>query len=159
MNNGNGNVETGKRKMEQGVRFHFPFSGFRFSLLKRGNVMIVTLLILLTIMLGFAFIGSVSLRNESEGVLMSLEERQAQSAASACMETAIDRLGRDENYAGDESIDLGGGITCTIRPVIAGATWTIESEAQVSDAIARYRVVLTSRIPVEIDTWSEIDSF
>lgn len=121
--------------------------------------MIVTLLILLTILLGFAFIGSVSLRNERDGVLTFLEERQARSAASACLETGIDRLARDENYTGDETLDLGDGTSCTIRPVISSGTWTVEAEAQVSDAIARVRAVLTSRSPVEIDTWTEMDSF
>ncbi len=121
--------------------------------------MIVTLMILLAILLGFAFIGAVSLRNEREGVLTFMFERQAQSAASACMETAIDRLGRDENYAGDEMLDLGEGITCTIRPVVQSGTWTIESEAQVSKAIVRYRTVLTNRNPVEIDTWTRVGSF
>jgi hypothetical protein len=126
---------------------------------KRGSVMIVALLILMSILLGFAFIGATSLRNEREGVLTFMHERRAQSAASACMETAIDRLGRDEYYTGDEVLDLGDGVTCTVRPIIVDTTWIIETEAHISNAIVRYRAVLTSRNPVVIDTWTEVGSF
>ena len=72
--------------------------------------MIVTLMILLSILLGFVFIGALSLRNEQEIVLTFMHEKQAEGAASACMETAIDRLGRDSDYSGDESLDLGDGV-------------------------------------------------
>lgn len=121
--------------------------------------MIVALLILMSILLGFAFIGATSLRNEREGVLTFMHERRAQSSSSACMETAIDRLGRDAEYTGNEVLDLGNGVTCTIRPIIESGTWTIETEAQISNAIVRYRAVLTSRNPVVIDTWTEVGSF
>jgi hypothetical protein len=121
--------------------------------------MIVALFILLAIMLGFSLIGALSLRNERGGVLVSTQEKRTQQAASACMEAAIDRLGRDADYGGDELVDLGDGLTCEIRPIVGGGPWTVEAESQVGDAIARYRAVLTSRCPVEIDSWSELDEF
>ena len=121
--------------------------------------MIFTLMILLTIMLGFAFIGAMTLRNEQEGVMTSMHEKQAQASATACLETAIDRLGRDSEYTGDETVDLGSGNVCTIRPIIVDTDWTVESEATVMTATARMRAVLSSRSPVVIDTWEEVASF
>ncbi len=121
--------------------------------------MIVTLMILLAILLGFAFIGAVTLRNEQEGVLTTMYEKRTQAAATACMETAIDRLGRDGDYTGDETIDLGGGNWCTIRPIQAGETWTIETEANISNATTRMSAILSSRNPVVIDSWDEVASF
>jgi hypothetical protein len=121
--------------------------------------MIVALLILLVILLGFTLIGALSLRNERGGVLVSAHEKRAQQAASACMEAAIDRLGRDEDYGGDETVDLGEGVTCEIRPIAGSGPWAVEAESRVGGATARYRAVLTSRCPVEIDSWSELEEF
>ena len=121
--------------------------------------MIVTLMILLTIMLGFAFIGAISLRNEQEGVLTSMHEKRTRAAATACLETAIDRLGRDSEYTGDETIDLGGGSWCTIRPIIEDTTWTVEAESSIGLATTRIRAILSSRNPVVIDSWDEVAEF
>jgi hypothetical protein len=121
--------------------------------------MIISLMILLAILLGFAFIGALTLRGEEGGVVVSMHEGRARAAASACMESAIDRLGRDVSYTGDETVDLGGGLICTIRPILTGSDWTIEVEASVQGAVARQRVVLSARNPVTIDSWEEVASF
>ena len=126
---------------------------------RKGGVMIITLMILLAILLGFAFIGAITLRNEQEGVLTSMYEKRARAAATACMEKAIDRLGRDGDYTGDETVDLGSGNWCTIRSIQAGETWTIETESSIHTAATRLRAVLLSRNPVVIDSWEEVASF
>ncbi|MBD3251376.1 hypothetical protein GF380_02890, partial [Candidatus Uhrbacteria bacterium] len=112
---------------------------------KHGSVMIITMLILLAILLGFAFIGAVSIRSERGGVLTYGFYARARAAANACMETAIDRLGRDASYTGDESVDIGNGNTCTIHPIEEDTHWTIKTESQINDATVRMRAVLSSQ--------------
>lgn len=123
--------------------------------------MIITLLILMTIMLGFAIVGITIAVHERQGMTESTFRFEVEYAASACAETAIDRLGRDESYAGSETIDIDPvlGLSCTIRPIIASTTWTVEAESIFNGRVARYRVVLSSRNPVSIASWNKISSF
>lgn len=125
----------------------------------KGSVLLITMMILLTILLGFAFIGAFTLRNEQSGVLTLMFDLQARSAASACTETAMDRFGRDSDYDGDETLDLGNGVTCTIRPITGSGPWTVETEATYENVILRERVVLSARDPLVVDSWEEVDSF
>jgi hypothetical protein len=111
------------------------------------------------ITLGFILIGFASLSSELQvSTVLENKERSA-SAATACMEQAMDRLGRNASYAGNETLIVASS-TCMVRPVTSGSgTWTLESWAQIEDQYTRYRVILTSRAPVAISSWNEIAEF
>lgn len=121
--------------------------------------MIITLLILLAIMLSFAIVGIATVVRERQGFVEEHRNRLAEQAANACADVAIDRLGRDGAYAGNETVDLGGDITCTIRPIISQDGWTIQTESTVDGRVARYQIRLANRNPVDILSWSKVTSF
>lgn len=126
---------------------------------ERGAALIISVLILATILLGLAVLGSIRSSYETVNLTATQNKKAAEALAVACMEHAMDTLGRNENYGGNEVVTIGSR-TCTVRPIIVGAnTWTIETQASVSIQWARYRAVLTSRAPVVIDSWEEVASF
>ncbi|MCW1891717.1 MAG: hypothetical protein KIH65_000535 [Candidatus Uhrbacteria bacterium] len=132
---------------------------FRKIFRPHGGVMIITLLILLAIMLSFAIIGIATVIRERQGFVEEYRMKVAEQAANACGDIAIDRLGRDGAYAGNESLDIGGGITCTIRPIVASGGWIIQTESTVDGRVARYQIQLVNRNPVDITSWSKVGSF
>jgi hypothetical protein len=124
-----------------------------------GQTALIAILILGFLTLGFITIGLTSVINEMR-VGTALENKgSAVSAANGCMDQAMDRLGRDNAYAGNETLGVATS-TCTIRPIItASSTWTIEASSQVGDQYARYRLILTSLTPVTVSSTTEVASF
>jgi len=128
-------------------------------ILLRGNVMLISILILLAVLLGFIMIGMTLTVGNQQGDTVALNKALARQASTACLEAAMDKIGRDNDYAGDETIEVTTSTSCTVRPVIAATTWTIEAEAVVSHEYSRERVVLSSLAPVTIQSWTEVASF
>ena len=127
--------------------------------LESGQVMVISLVVLGFLALSFVLIGAVSLSDEIL-VNLALENKALSTAAAGgCMEQAMDRLGRNAAYAGNESLSVASS-TCMIRPIIAGSgIWTLETWGQNSNQYTRYRVILTSRAPILISSWTEIAGF
>mgnify|MGYP006900781810 FL=1 len=124
-----------------------------------GQVMLISILILSLLTLGSIIIGITAIVRESQSTSAMENKALASAAATACMEQAMDRLGRDIDYAGDEVLDVVD-MNCVIRPIVYdGAAWTIETYSWVNNQVARYRVVLTSRTPVFIESWQEVATF
>jgi hypothetical protein len=125
---------------------------------RRGDVLLISLLILLAILLGFTIIGMILAVNENQGEAVSLNAASARQAASACVEMAMDSIGMDNSYAGNETLSVGSG-TCIINTIVSSTNWTIETEATVGNEISRQKVVLSDLSPVTISTWTEVASF
>jgi len=124
-----------------------------------GQVMLTSILILGFLTLTAIVIGITAIARETQSTLAMENKALASAAATACMEQAIDRLGREETYAGNEVLDVAD-MQCGIRPILYSEnTWTIETFSQVNNQIARYRVVLSSRAPVLINSWEEVATF
>lgn len=124
-----------------------------------GGAMITTMLILMAIMLGFLLSGLFSSVREKEVLVDSDRVSVADQAANACAEVAIDRLGRDGAYAGNEVLSIDTGISCTIRPILFSTTWTIETTATVDGRTTNYRIILNGKNPVDISSWQKVASF
>jgi hypothetical protein len=125
---------------------------------RRGDVLLISLLILLAILLGFTLIGMILAVNENQGETVSLNAASARQAAAACLETAMDKIGLDNDYAGGETILVGDG-DCLILAVVSSTNWTLRAEATVGNEISRQQVVLSDLSPVTISTWTEAASF
>lgn len=121
--------------------------------------MITTLLILTAIMIGFLLAGLFSSVREKESIMETDFTSVAEQAANACAETAIDRLGRDGAYAGNEDIQISASVSCHIRPVIFASTWTIQTTATVKGRVANYQIILNGRSPVDILSWQKVQNF
>ena len=124
----------------------------------RGDVMLISLLILLAILLGFSVAGMILAVGESQGEAVSLSASTSRQAAAACMEAALDKIGRDAAYVGNESLTVGSS-TCMIFTVVSSTTWTLRTEATVVNEVSRQEVVLSDLAPVTILSWSEVASF
>lgn len=121
--------------------------------------MLISIIVLATVMLGFAISASFTSTQELQTLTSLQNKKIAASLAAACMEHAIDRLGRNSEYGGGETIGISG-LSCTVRPItLGGPTWTIETEANTGNQWARYRVVLSERAPPEIASWEEVPTF
>jgi hypothetical protein len=124
-----------------------------------GQTALIAILILGFLTLGFIVIGLTSVVSETQIGSVLQNKGLAITAANACIDHAMDSLGRDNSYAGNESLQVASS-TCTIRPIImATSTWTIETYSQVVDQYARYRTILSSLTPVTVSSTSEIASF
>jgi hypothetical protein len=121
--------------------------------------MVISMLVLGFLTLSFILIGAASLGNELQVNLVLENKVLSAAAATGCMEQAIDRLGRNAAYAGNETLTVASS-TCMVRPVIiGGGIWTLETWAQNLNQYTRYRAVLTSRSPVIIGSWTEVAGF
>jgi len=145
-------------KKDRGVRSsgagHAEARGLRL----RGDVMLISLLILLAILLGFSVAGMILAVGESQGEAVSLSASTSRQAAAACMEAALDKIGRDADYEGNESLTVGSS-TCMIFSVVSSTTWTLRTEATIVNEVSRQEVILSDLSPVTILSWSEVASF
>jgi hypothetical protein len=124
-----------------------------------GQTALIAMLILGFLTLGFVIIGLSSVISEMRTGSALENKGLASSAANGCLDEAIDKLGRDHEYVGNETLTIASS-TCVIRPIISTtSTWTIETSSQVSDQYARYRVILSSLTPVTVSSTKEVISF
>ncbi len=124
-----------------------------------GQVMLISIMILGFLTLSAIVVGIAAISRESQSTLAIENKALASAAATACAEQAMDRLGRDELYAGNEVLEVAD-LECEIRPILFNAgTWTIETYAEVGQQIARFRLILSNRAPVEILSWAEVATF
>lgn len=122
----------------------------------RGATLIITVLILTAILLDLAIEAGSELGAEFQVSIALQNKKIAESTATGCTEHAIETLGLNGSYAGNETLAISGN-SCTIRSItFAGSAWTIETESRVGQSIARFRTVLSRRAPVTIVTWEEI---
>lgn len=98
------------------------------------------------------------------GARTSLDQQrlvQARALANACAEEALERLRRDANYAGSETLTFETG-TCTIDAVggSGDTNRTIYSTGTV-DPIVRRVVVEVASVgpPTDLTSWQEVDDF
>ena len=124
----------------------------------RGNVMLISLLILLSILLGFAILGMTMTVGQEQGGTVNLNKVIARQASTACLETAMDKLGRDASYAGNETITVASS-TCQILGVTSSTVWIISAQAIVGNERSKEQVVLSSRSPITVKSWKEVSSF
>ena len=120
--------------------------------------MLVSVIILSTVMLGFAVLASTLFIKESQIQNILKNKKIAAYAANSCMELALNRLGRNVNYGGNETIIVNGN-PCTIRPISGSSPWIIETESVLGRERARYRANLSSRNPIIITSWEEVSNF
>ncbi|MCR4256755.1 MAG: hypothetical protein NUW08_03555, partial [Candidatus Uhrbacteria bacterium] len=69
-----------------------------------GQTLIVSLMILGFLALGFILIGFASISSELQVATVLENKERSVAAATACMEQAMDRLGRNASYAGSETL-------------------------------------------------------
>lgn len=126
---------------------------------KRGAALLISVLVLTTILVGFAAIGARTFINETQSLSSLANKKRAEALAAACMDEALYRLGTNASYTGSETITLGSEV-CTIRPVSSGGgIWTLETEAMVGSLPGRLRATLSSRSPIIITSWNSVPSF
>ena len=121
--------------------------------------MIISMLVLGALTLTFILIGNLSLGRAAQIHVAMENKTLSEAAATACAEQAMDRLGRNAGYAGNETLDVADG-DCHIRPIIADAgTWTLETTATSSGQHTNYRVTLSGIEPPTISSWTELGGF
>lgn len=125
---------------------------------QRGVAMLVSVIILSTIMLSFAVLASALFIKENQTQIILKNKKMAAYVASGCMEVAMDRLGRNALYGGNETISFSGSL-CVIRPILGSSPWIIETESTVGREHAKYRASLFSKNPIGITSWEEVTSF
>lgn len=121
--------------------------------------MLVSVLILAAMLLGFALLGAfVSLERGRSG--MSLEQKfMAKASAASCMEMALQGLGNDHAYQGNQSMSFGG-VDCHIRPIYQQfGVWVVEIEASSGNQVYRIKTILSKLDPVTIKSWLEVPNF
>ncbi len=124
-----------------------------------GQALLISLLVLGFLTLSFLLVGTLSLSDEEQVNLVLENKALSTAAATSCMEQAMDRLGLSSSYAGSETLSVTSS-TCAVRPVIVGSgIWTLETWAQVSNQYTRYQVILSSRSPITIRSWTEVAGF
>ncbi len=124
-----------------------------------GQAMLLTLVVLGFLTSTLVLTGANSLIQHAEVANIMENKAFASAAAMGCMEHALDQLGLNGSYAGNESLSVAS-TTCSIQPVVSGASsWTLDTWARSNDQYARYRVILSSRLPLVISSWKEMVSF
>lgn len=121
--------------------------------------MLISIMILSFLTLSAIVVGIAAIARESRSTMAIENKALATAAATACAEQAMDRLGREETYSGNEVLDVAD-MECGVRSILYhDNTWTIETYSQIGDQIARFRLILSNRAPVVIDSWEEVATF
>jgi len=110
-------------------------------------------------LLGFAVIGSITVL-ESMHIGMTYEQKAlADLSATGCMEQALESLGVNHAYAGNETKTFNS-IVCSIRPVLhPNGYYVVETQAAYGLQNVFLRVTVPSVEPMTVSTWDEISSF
>lgn len=124
-----------------------------------GQTLVISLLVLGFLAVTFVAIGISSIVEDLQADAALYNKVLAGSAATGCMEHAMDSLGRNAAYAGNETLTIASS-TCAIQPIESStSTWTIKTSSQVGDQYARYLAILSSLSPVTISSWTEVAGF
>lgn len=89
------------------------------------------------------------------------QTEQARGLATACAERALDKLRKDLNYTGNETITLGQG-SCQIRPVLGSGNTnrTIETTGTVGTIVKKVKVIIAQVTPqTQLTSWQEVNDF
>ncbi|KKR04996.1 MAG: hypothetical protein UT32_C0024G0006 [Parcubacteria group bacterium GW2011_GWC2_39_14] len=127
--------------------------------MKKGIALLISVLVLGVLLLSFVTVSTRGFLQETSTLTSLTFKKQADSLATACIETALYKIADNASYGGNETVAVGSQ-NCTIRPIIYnGQTWTIESEAGVSNVKSRLRIVISKLVPISIVSWEEVGSF
>ena len=95
---------------------------------QKGAAMVISVLILSVVMLSIAITSSTSFIRELQIIQIIRSKKVSLNTAIACNEVAMNNLGRNANYTGNEVIDVEGN-SCTILTINPGPPWEIKVEA------------------------------
>lgn len=123
-----------------------------------GSVMLLSTLMMGVILLSVTIAGFNALFYERSANTAHEQHAQALALATGCMEYAMQRLGQEASYQGNQTY-LIDGQTCTILPIEATSVWMIRTQVTFQQHTARLRVVLSSRSPVTVTSWQEGATF
>lgn len=124
-----------------------------------GQVLIISLLVLGFLTLGFVLIGSSSIGESAKANVVLEQKVTSAAAATGCVEQALNRLGGNALYGGNETLTVASS-TCRVQPIVnQSGIYTLGAMATSSNQVTRYRVTLTSRAPITISSWSEVAGF
>lgn len=124
--------------------------------MRRGAVLLLSVLILSAILLSFTLIASSALLQERH-VVSSLEQKKsAKEAAAGCLEHAFQSLARDASYAGNETLAVASS-SCFIMPVtFSNNAWILQATSTAGRQGVRLQATMSSRVPPVVSTWTEI---
>ncbi|MDP3793920.1 MAG: hypothetical protein Q8R07_04160 [Candidatus Uhrbacteria bacterium] len=126
---------------------------------RSGSALLLTILVLSVIVLRLVVASSAAFIQIEQRSIASRNKKVAEAGAVACMEHAMNVLGRNPGYGGGE-VYTGAITPCTVRPVEVGAgTWVLKSEATVGMQTSRLQVRLSALVPPQIASWQEVASF
>ena len=124
---------------------------------EKGFVVLLAIIIILGVVL------TISLSVSSLGIgeaEMSLQKSQSSHAfylANLCAEEALMKLKENQNYAGNDIINIEDG-SCQILPI--EGSWTIKAQGSFMNQIKKIKVVITQINPkLLIESWQEVADF
>ena len=124
---------------------------------EKGFVALLAIIIILGVVL------MISLSVSSLGIGeagMSLQKSQSSHAfylASLCVEEALMKLKENQNYAGNDIINIEDS-SCQILPI--EGSWTIKAQSSFMNQIKKIKVVITQINPtLLIESWQEVADF
>ena len=125
---------------------------------KRGFTLVVSALLVSAVLLTVAAAAASVVRAREASDTTYANFLQARAAASSCMDVALLKRKLDSTYLGNETISTLG-FSCTIRPIVSGATPVFETEAIVSGSVYRLRVQATTSDGFVVTSWDRVTSF
>lgn len=125
----------------------------------RGYAIVSTVLVLCVVIIVLAGATAVRLSGQLTQGTAVVAVHDAERAAEACVETALQRLRTDAAYDGDETVTVGPNV-CDILPIVtAGGVTTIQTEATVDGHPYRIEVELDDLETVHVSSWSHVTAF
>lgn len=120
-----------------------------------GFIAIIATLILSAVILLVAVSNAARVRAQTQGLIEQEARANSRMLADSCGEIAIMKIGENNNYAGNETINQGG-LTCTIISVTKNAnTYTIHARGVSGKSGTEVEITVTSLDPLAISDWKE----
>jgi len=127
----------------------------------RGYIALITVIIVGAIVLAMVISSTVIGIYQSHNGLLAENLAQADSLAAACAEKTLMELKNNENYLGNETMNLGNG-QCQIAPIenLGAGARVVKTSGTVNQATKKIRIEISQINPaIVFISWQEVADF
>lgn len=128
---------------------------------QKAYIALISILIIGAVALSVAISSAILAVGQGRNGLLAQNLTEAKSLANACAEKALMDLKENENYSGNETVNLGSG-QCQINQIenLGGQARMVKVSGRVNQATKKIKINISQINPTMIFTsWLEVDNF
>lgn len=128
---------------------------------QKAYIALISIMIIGAIALSIAVSSAILAVGQGRNGLLAQNLTEAKNLANACAEKALMDLKENENYIGNQTVNLNGAL-CQINPVESpgGTVKIVKVSSQVNQVTKKIKISVSQINPLmTFDSWQEVDNF